>query len=66
MKFNKNKVKPGDRLVLARPSSITNLVFRGMGHDGTVIVRYALPDGHQGDVILLQREVLIPDELEAA
>lgn len=65
MKFNRNKVKLGDRLMLVANQSIP-MTFKGMGHDGEVIITYIGFDGRQRDAILRQRELRIPDELEAA
>lgn len=42
------------------------MTFKGMGHDGEVIITYIGFDGRQRDAILRQRELRIPDELEAA
>lgn len=62
MKFNRNKVKPGDQL-LAGPKSVP-VIFKGMGPCGEVVITYRGPlDGFQRDAICRQRDVSIPDDL---
>jgi hypothetical protein len=62
--FNAKTVKPGDAVILrARPD--VGLRFKGMGHDGSVIVALepdALPGYMPRDMIVRQRDLAIPEK----
>jgi hypothetical protein len=62
--FSAKTVKPGDAVILrARPD--VGLRFKGMGHDGSVIVALepdALPGYMPRDMIVRQRDLAIPEK----
>jgi len=55
--FDRNKVKAGDRMVMAQFHSV-DLIFKFMGHDGDVVATLDGP-GPPRDVIFRQRDVLM-------
>ncbi len=63
--FNRDAVKPGDELALARLPA-TRMRFKFIGHDGDVVASWIAPRPRCPlDLILRQREVLMVEAKEA-